>query len=201
MKKQRICIYGGTFNPPHMGHVRSAEAFVKTIVPDKLIIMPDHLPPHKSHDGIVTAEDRAQMCRLAFSHIKNAEISEREIKRGGKSYTAVTLAELSSPTNELYFLVGTDMLLTLDRWYESKRIFELSAICYVRREADKSLEAEISKKIKEYEEKYSARVIPVPAETVEVSSTEIRSMIKQGMHTELIPELVMEYIQEKGLYR
>ena len=80
----KVAIYGGTFNPPHIGHIKAAESMSRIIQPDTFLIIPDFLPPHKSFDGMVSADDRLNMCKLAFSHIDNVDVSDIEIKRGGK---------------------------------------------------------------------------------------------------------------------
>ena len=105
-EKRKIGIYGGTFNPPHIAHVRACEAFYESIKPDKLLVIPDFLPPHKEIAGGATTEERLEMTRLAFENLPAAEVSDMEIARGGRSYTAVTLSELSAEDNELYFLCG-----------------------------------------------------------------------------------------------
>ena len=198
---RKVGIFGGTFNPPHLGHVSSAEAFVKYVDLDELIIMPDYLPPHKVADALVSADDRMQMCNLAFSHIDKVKISDLEISRGGKSYTAVTLTELSSPDTRLYFLCGTDMFLTLDRWYDFKTIFNLAVICYVRRESDEKTGLEIERKKEEYKEKYNASIIEIPSDVVAVSSSELRGEILCGRDNRLLPKCVCDYIEAKGLYK
>ncbi len=198
---KRIGIFGGTFNPPHIAHVAAAEAFSGRIDPDILMIIPDFIPPHKTFAGTVTPSQRLDMCKLAFSHIKNVQVSDLEIARGGKSYTANTLTELSAPDRELYFLCGTDMFLTLDRWYSPETIFKLATICYVRREADASLEKEIARCTELYKEKYNARIIPVDMNTVTLSSTEVREALSAAGKTDSVPLSVMEYIEREGLYK
>ena len=199
---KKIGIYGGTFSPPHLGHIGAAESFVRAVELDELLIMPDFLPPHKSFDGEVTELDRLEMCRLAFGHVRNAKISDLEIRRGGRSYTSVTLEELSSPDAELYFLCGTDMILTLGEWYRPDVIFKLATICYVRRENIKENDALISERVKEYEEKYGARIISVPTGVREVSSSELRAALKRGgAVSDMLSPAVFGYIKEKGLYR
>ena len=164
--------------------------------------MPDFLPPHKEFDGKVSAQDRLKMCELAFSHIENVEVSDIEIKRGGRSYTAVTLEELYSEDTELYFLCGTDMFLTLGDWYHPERIFACATICFIRRESDPNNDLRIDALIKEYKCKYSARIINIPAEIVEVSSSEVRDAVKNsGNIAKLLPDRVYEYIVEKGFYK
>lgn len=201
--KKKLGIYGGTFSPPHNGHVGAAEAFSKAVHPDRFLIMPDFLPPHKQIDGEVDALDRLEMCKLAFSHIPNSEISDLEIKRGGRSYTALTLSELSSDEYELYFLCGTDMFLTLGSWYMPEKIFALATICYVRRENDACNEREIALRTEEYVKKFGARILSISAQVKEISSSELRLAIKQGgsQPTEFLPANVLEYINFKGLYR
>lgn len=202
MKKRKIGIYGGTFSPPHRGHVAAAESFADTIAFDKLIIMPDFLPPHKEFDGRVSAFDRLKMCELAFSHIKNVEVSDMEIKRGGRSYTAVTLEALSAPDVELYFLCGTDMFLTLGEWYAPERIFKSATICYIRRESDSVNDLRIEAATEEYKTKFSAKILNIPGQIVQVSSSEIRDAIKNSQEiTRLLPQRVYEYIVKKGFYK
>lgn len=199
---KKVGIYGGTFSPPHNGHVGAAEAFASAVALDKLLIIPDFLPPHKQIDGEIDATERMEMCKLAFSHIPIAEVSDIEIKRGGKSYTALTLSELSSPESELYFLCGTDMFLTLGEWYTPEKIFELATICYVRRENDEKAECEIRLRTEEYVEKFGARIIPISAPVKEISSSELRAAVKGGNEglTRLLPREVLEYIASRGLY-
>ena len=203
MTKKRIGIYGGTFSPPHIGHVGAAESFSRAIQPDELIIMPDFLPPHKQLDGKVSAEDRLEMSRLAFDHIKNVKISDLEIKRGGRSYTSVTLEELSSDESELYFLCGTDMFLTLGEWYRPEIIFKLATICFVRREFDVQNDHLIEKLKSEYTEKFGARIIPIDISAREISSSELRLALKNNSPyaREMIPTKVYDYIIRGGLYK
>ena len=203
MAKKKLGIYGGTFNPPHLGHVGAAESFASLIEPDEFLIMPDFLPPHKLFEGNVSAEDRLEMSKLAFSHIKNVAVSDMEIKRGGKSYTSVTLEELSEKDTEIYFLCGTDMFLTLSEWFRAEIIFKLATICYVRRENDAENTALIDSLTKEYEKKYNARIIAIPACVREISSSSLRECLSGNSDDALnyLPKSVYEYINDRGLYR
>jgi len=200
-EKLRVGIFGGTFNPPHKAHVRAAEQLVREMSLDRLYVIPAYQPPHKALIGNATAEDRLEMCRLAFSHIDGCVISDIEIIRGGKSYTAITLGELSSPDTELFLFCGTDMLLTLDSWYSPEVIFSLASICYARRECEVDLTARIDEKVSEYREKFGARIYAVGGEVIPLSSTEVRSALAVGEGRELIPESVYGYITARGLYR
>ena len=199
---RKIGIFGGTFNPPHLGHVKAAESFNSTLPLDELLIIPDFLPPHKSLSGNVSAEDRLNMCRLAFSHISGVTVSDMEIKRGGKSYTAITLNELANPECELYFLCGTDMFLTLEEWYHPEEIFRLANICVVRRESDSLLTSAIEECREKYIEKYGAKIFLIDSEVLEISSTDLREALSnKDSALEYISKSVIDYIFEKGLYQ
>lgn len=197
--KRRIGIFGGTFNPPHIGHVRAAKSFVEKMALDELIIMPAFIPPHKEYDDSVTCESRLEMCRIAFKDVPKSTVSDLEISRGGKSYTYITLQELSEQDAELYFLCGTDMLLTMDSWKNPDVIFSLANICYIRRESDGEVSSLIEQKSKEYLDKYGAGVIPIDSEAIEISSTEIRSDILNA--SKYISDDIMKYILKEGLYQ
>ena len=108
----KIAIFGGSFDPPHIEHVRLAQSAVKSLKLDTLFIMPAHTPPHKKGKALSSDEDRLAMCRLAFKKCPKAEVSDYEISRGGTSYTYLTCRYFKEayPDAELFFLVGTDML-------------------------------------------------------------------------------------------
>ena len=200
--KRKIGIYGGTFNPPHIAHVRACEAFYECIKPDKLLVIPDFLPPHKEIAGGASTEERLEMTRLAFENLPAAEVSDMEIRRGGRSYTAITLSELSAEDTELYFLCGTDMFLTLDSWYRPDIIFSLATICFVRRESDIENDRKIMELSKYYENKYNAKIIPISVSVTELSSSEVRRKIQSDEElTDLLPNNVNKYIQKRGLYK
>ena len=110
----RIGIYGGTFSPPHNGHLAAARAFMEQMWLDILYVIPAAIPPHKQMAEPVSAADRLEMCRRAFAGMEGVYVSDMEIRRGGKSYTVDTLRELSGDDRRLFLLCGTDMVLTLD---------------------------------------------------------------------------------------
>ena len=201
-EKKKIGIYGGTFNPPHIAHVRACEAFYNAIKPDELLVIPDFFPPHKELDSGATTEQRLEMTSLAFQTLPVAQVSDLEIKRGGKSYTAVTLSELKREDNELYFLCGTDMFLTLESWYRPDIIFSLANICYVRRENDSENDIKLELLADTYVKKYGARIIPITIEVTELSSSELREKIRNGEEiSQYLPLNVNEYIQSRGIYK
>ena len=202
MRRTVIGIYGGTFSPPHIGHIRAAEAFAASLCPDKLMVIPSAIPPHKAPVAGASAKDRVAMCRLAFSHIKNTEISDMEICREGKSYTVQTLRALASEAVTLSMLVGTDMLLSLDGWYCAEEIFSLTEISVIRREEDPALSAAIAAKCEEYRTRYAARLRMIPVAATVLSSSDIRAALaaNQPINGRLTPE-VEAYIRECHLYQ
>lgn len=198
----RVGIYGGTFSPVHNGHVRAARAFMEQMWLDILYIMPTGVTPHKTMDGTATAADRLEMCRLAFSDTEGVMVSDMEIRREGKSYTVDTLRELYRPDDRLFFLMGTDMLLTLDQWREPEEIFRLCYPVYIRRETDASLDEAIVHKISDYRARYGKVVRRIVTDPIEISSGEIRRRIAAGENVHgLVPDAVAHYIEERRLYR
>ena len=198
----RVGIYGGTFSPVHNGHVAAARAFMEQMWLDILYIIPTGVPPHKIMKGDATAADRLEMCRLAFADMEGVIVSDLEMRREGKSYTVDTLRELYDPDGRLFLLMGTDMLLTLDRWREPEEIFRLCYPVYIRREEDDGLDGAIVEKIKSYQDKYGKVVRRIVTPAIELSSTDVRAAVAEGFPIEgAVPPAVARYIHEHGLYR
>jgi len=197
----RIGIYGGTFSPPHNGHVKAAKAFMQQMWLDILYVIPTATPPHKDMDIPVSAEDRLQMTRLAFDGIEGVYVSDMEIRRGGRSYTVDTLRELAGEDRRLFLLCGTDMMLTLDQWREPEEIFRLCYPVYVRREEDPSLDGRIVQKIAEYHQKYGKVVRRILIDPLELASRDVRLALSQGQPIEgLVSKSVAQYIYDHHLY-
>ena len=197
----RVGIYGGTFSPVHNGHVAAARAFMEQMWLDILYVIPTGVTPHKDMKGDATARDRLEMCRLAFSDMEGVIVSDLEMRREGKSYTVDTLRQLYDPANRLFFLMGTDMLLTLDRWREPEEIFRLCYPVYIRREADAELDATIIEKITSYRERFGKTVPRIVAPAIELSSSRVREAVAAGESIDdMVPAAVAHYIREKGLY-
>ena len=131
----KIGIYGGTFNPPHLGHQAAADTAVKQLGLDKLILIPAAIPPHKElPESTPAGEHRLEMVRKMADALEMpgvAEVSDMEMNRQGKSYTADTLKEIRQqyPDAELWLLMGTDMFLTLQHWYHPEEIMQMAGIC------------------------------------------------------------------------
>ena len=199
---RRVGIYGGTFAPPHVGHVEAAKAFMKQMRLDYLYVIPAAIPPHKQCDFIVDPIHRLAMCDLAFSGIDGVIVSDLELRRGGVSYTVDTLRELTAPDTRLFLFCGTDMFLTLDQWYQADEIFKLCYPIYIRRENDQLITNKILKKIGEYTEKYNAVVRRVVTEPIELSSSRVRKTIAEGGDISgMVDPKVKMYIEDHGLFR
>ncbi|MBQ7500951.1 MAG: nicotinate (nicotinamide) nucleotide adenylyltransferase [Clostridia bacterium] len=201
---ERIGIYGGTFSPPHNGHVGLAKTFCREFRPDRLLIIPDSLPPHKELPDGAGSVHRLEMARLAFEDIESASVSDFEISREGeKSYSYDTVRHFKKNDNVIYLLCGTDMLLTFDRWYRFKDLFEMCELVYAYRNSDDpDNEDFINAKIAEYREKYGAVIHKLGGGINEISSSQIRIMISEGGDaSEFLPEKVYDYIKANGLYK
>ena len=196
---KKIAIYGGSFDPPHKGHKLLAENLASVCGAEKVIIIPTALSPFKNSSS-ATAEDRLNMCKLCFK-VDLFQISDVEIKRGGKSYTVDTLTQIKeeNPEAELFLFMGDDMLLSFDKWYCYQEILRLATIvCACRTENLEELQNMKSfvKNVLNAEE----RVIICESVPFEISSTEIRSSLKDGVNKGLSEE-IYNYIAAKGLYQ
>ena len=198
----KIGIYGGTFDPPHNGHINICKEFLNQLSLDTLYVMPAFVPPHKvvfDNDPYV----RYEMSKIAFGDISDKIIvSDLEIKRRGRSYTAETISYFVDYGDyDVYLLCGTDMFLTLDEWYKSSYIFKHSTIVHARRENDCDNEL-IEYKEAIYKEKYNAKILNLNIDVIELSSSEIRNMVNnEGDVRNFVSEGVYNYINENQLYK
>lgn len=204
MSGPRIGVYGGTFSPPHLGHHRALEAFIRQEALDTVYVIPTYLPPHKQLQGNATPAQRLAMCQLAFADLP-VTVSDLEIQRGGKSYTALTLEELKTPDNTLILLCGTDMFLSLTQWYRPERIMALAEIVFVQRETGAAADG-VAQKLKEQQaalkQQYNAVTRVLCCEAVMTSSSELREAIARGEDTSpYLSYSVREYIDTWNLYR
>lgn len=190
----RIGVFGGTFNPPHNGHVRLAKAAADQLGLDKLLVIPSCIPPHKIAGKLADGRDRLEMCRLAFGGDPRFEVSPTELERGSRSYTVETLRELKTryPGSELYLIVGSDMLDSFDKWYLWQEILSLSVLCAASRERDYAPDLSRFGSL-------AQRIRIIPLDPLEVSSTQIRNSA-QAVGSELLDPKVAAYIREHGLY-
>ncbi len=197
----RIAVYGGSFNPPHLGHVMAARAAIEGLKPDRLLIMPTNTPPHKRlEENSPSPAERLKLCRLAFGEIPGAEVSDLEIRRKGKSYTADTVAALSReyPGAELCLVMGTDMFLSFRSWNRWQSILEACTLAVLSREED-DREA-IERCRAELETDSGAKVLLISHRPMPMSSTEIRDRLRRRRGAEELPGAVYERVIRKNLY-
>ena len=135
-RKIRTGLFGGTFAPPHLGHVHAVETILRSAGLDEVIVMPTATPPHKIRSGGDTPEQRLEMCRAAFEFLEGVWVSDFEIMKGGVSYTVQTLEHFAEtePEREIHLICGTDMFLTLDKWYRAADIFRLAKMICIPRD-------------------------------------------------------------------
>ena len=203
----KIGIYGGTFNPPHLGHLAAARTAVDALGLDKLLIIPDAIPPHKElPEGTPGPEHRLAMAAKMADVLLMPEVAEAspmELDRAGKSYTADTLAQLKEehPGAELWLLMGTDMFLTLHLWREPERILELAGVCaFGRTEQDgEELFAPQREHLRKAYPGAKITTITLPG-LVDVSSTRLRELLARGGGGEYLPPSIYGYILRNGLY-
>ena len=196
-----VLLYGGSFNPPHLGHVSALRAAAEQLSPERVLVIPASIPPHKDIPvGSPSADERLELTRLAFSSIPGAEVSDIELRREGKSYTVDTLREIGAlyPGEELYFLVGTDMLLYIENWYEFRSVLSLCTLCVLAREEGET------ETIREFAERltalYGARIEIIPAKPFPMSSTAVREALPRREGREALPPDVYAEIIRRRYY-
>ena len=203
----KIGVYGGAFNPPHLGHITAARAVFELLKLDKLLIIPTGRPPHKTlPPGTPAPDQRLELSRLAAEQTglgDRIEVSDMELRREGNSYTADTLARLKEqyPEDELWLLMGADMFLTLQSWREPERILSLAGIAaFGRSEADTEALFSVQRDYL-YRAYPQARIftLSVPG-VVDVSSSELREKLVRGEGGGLLAPAVYGYILREKLY-
>ncbi|MGP6138888.1 MULTISPECIES: nicotinate-nucleotide adenylyltransferase [unclassified Jeotgalibaca] len=188
-ERRRVGILGGTFNPPHLGHLIMAEQAGKQLGLDKVCFMPDAEPPHVDRKPFIAGKHRAEMVRRSISGNALFELEDIELKRGGKSYTFETMKELTAknPDTDYYFIIGGDMVEYLPKWYRIDELVTMVNFVGVARPG--------------YPKTSAYPIIWVDSPEVAISSTEIRKMVKNGQSIRyVVPEEVEQYIMEEGLY-
>ncbi|WP_225365947.1 nicotinate-nucleotide adenylyltransferase [Levilactobacillus bambusae] len=187
--KHRIGILGGTFNPPHMGHLIMADQVCTQLDLEQVLFMPDALPPHIDQKLTIQPEDRVNMVKSAIADNPKFGLELEEVNRGGKSYTFETMKILTErhPENQYYFIIGGDMVDYLPKWYRIEDLVHLVQFVGVGREGFRC------------ESPYP--VMWVDAPEVNVSSTQIRQLVSQRRSIRyLVPMMVERYIKEHQLY-
>ncbi|MBQ7160229.1 MAG: nicotinate (nicotinamide) nucleotide adenylyltransferase [Clostridia bacterium] len=207
MKKEgTVGIYGGTFSPPHQGHIHAVNAFLDECPLDKLYIVPTFIPPHKQVTDNVTAQNRLDMVNIAFSSHPEwggrLFVSDVEIRKGGKSYTVDTVKYFSRRAEKLCLLIGTDMMMTFGSWYKPETICKYAELVFISRENETPDSAkEIERQIVKTENQFNTRITRLKASAVPMDSTSLREALLRGEKPEGLPDGVYEYIEANGLYK
>ncbi|WP_445490295.1 nicotinate-nucleotide adenylyltransferase [Niallia sp. 03133] len=187
--KKKIGILGGTFDPPHIGHLIIANEVLHHEKLDEIWFMPNQEPPHKIKTGTVSNENRLQMLQLAVQDHKQFHVQPIELSRKGKSYTYETMKILSESYPDLlfHFIIGADMVEYLPKWYKIEELIKMVQFISVNRPTYKN------------DTEYPIRYVEVPA--INISSNLIRSRLKKGESIQyLVKDEVKSYIEENGLY-
>ncbi|MBE6845097.1 MAG: nicotinate (nicotinamide) nucleotide adenylyltransferase [Ruminococcus sp.] len=192
-------LFGGSFNPVHKGHINLALSVKNSLGLDRVIFIPSGEAPHKSSDEYAEASDRYEMCCMAVSQYPYFEVSDFEINKEGKSYSIYTVMHFRQlyPDDELYLMVGSDMLLYFDKWFEYKEILKNVTLAAVSRNGTDFDElGKCAEKLREYGE-----IVVVNNDAFPVSSTQLRKMIKNNEDTSCyLDEKVVKYIILKKMY-
>ena len=198
---ERIGIYGGTFNPPHLGHVQAARQAVEALRLDRLLVIPDRIAPHKQlPEGSASPEQRLEMLQLAVAGCEKISVSDLELKREGPSYTYETVKLLREqyPHSELILIMGTDMFLSFQNWRNPDQILARTSLGVLYR-GEKGEKRAIEEH-KSFMEARGAKVELVSNSITAVSSTDLRRMLVFGCAAPLLPQGVADYIRRNGLY-
>ena len=193
---RKIGIYGGTFDPPHLGHNEMLEEAIKQLNLDFVVVLPCGEPVHKT--AVSNKLNRYEMCKLAFANTKGVFVSDYEVEQSKKNYTLLSLrhfAEIYSDS-ELYFIIGSDSLENFATWYKPREIADLATLVIAPRANHKFA------KYKEFAEKnFGATVLVLNNEPLNVSSTELRYLVQFGLDTSsFLCKDVRDYISKRGLY-
>lgn len=195
---RRLGIIGGTFDPVHVGHLVMASYAIDALNLDKVWFMPAQTPPHKHHE-ITAVEHRAEMCRLAANLDSRFGFSDLDMRGDEPSYTSELLSTVRSrlPNTEIVFLVGADSLANFATWHDPERILSFATIGVAERPG-----ATIDEEVRHSVPGLVDRIMEFHSPLIELSSTEIRKRRQTRKSiTYLVPEVVEDYIVEKGLYR
>jgi nicotinate-nucleotide adenylyltransferase len=197
----RVGLLGGTFNPPHVGHMLCAQEALTALKLDWVLLLPVHTPPHKEMQADPGPEVRLELCRLAVGDAPHIDVSTHEIDRGGRSYTVDTLRALhdARPEDDLTFIAGADQAAGLPGWREPAAVLELAGLAVAEREATRREDV--------LDELYGLPGVPdrvhfFPMPRIDISSSLIRRRVAEGRPIRwLVPDAVERAIAERGLYR
>ena len=191
----RVGLLGGTFNPPHIGHLVCAQEARAQLGLDRVELVPVATPPHKVAEGDPGAEHRLAMCRAAVADDPALEVNDVEVRRGGPSYTADTLRALDGD-HDLTFIVGGDMAYALPQWREPETILSLAELGVAERAETRR--QEIEERLAAYD---PSRIRFFSMPRIDLSSSDVRARVAEGRPVRyLVPAPVADYIEREGLY-
>ena len=191
----KIGVFGGTFNPIHLGHTLGAAHVMKELALDQVLFVPVKNPVHKELDGNTSPEERFEMLKLAIKDVPAFSIETIELERDEPSYTIYTLQALNKkyPESKLYLIIGTDSFNSLDSWLDHGAIYDLALIAVMRRVGDEPLRDDLIHQI--------PGLVRVNNELIDISSSLVRQHARSGLPLDgLVSDSVAEYIKNKGLY-
>ena len=200
----KIGVYGGSFNPPHLGHVRAAQACKKELGLQKVLVIPASTPPHKRLSGDApSAAERLFLTQLAFGALDGFAVLDLELRREGKSYTVDTIRALQEqyPKDELFLMMGTDMFLSFQDWFCPAEIARMARlVCFSRYDADEKNSEQLTQQAKHLEQKFGAKSVLLKNDCFEISSTEVRRLLFFGLADDVLPGAVRREIEQRRLY-
>lgn len=200
----KIGIMGGTFDPVHNGHLALGRQAYEEYGLDQIWFLPAANPPHKQNRPVTAFSDRYAMVRRAIAPYSYFKSSDFETRRDGKSYTAQTLQLLREqyPEHEFYFIIGADSLFQIETWFHPEQVMALSTILVAERSCPAEENHSVEEQISHLKGQYGSRIFRLHCREMDVSSEQLRHMAADGCDlTGYVPFQVMEYIQERGLYR
>ena len=195
-----LAVFGGTFNPIHLGHKQMIDALCSLDFIDRVLVIPTKIPPHKEVHFLACDQDRINMCALACKKHKKAEVSDIELGFKDKSYTFNTLTELKSlfPDEKLYLSIGGDMLTSFTSWYRYADILKIASLLVFRRKTDNF--AEFDRMVYALQNE-GAEITVINAEIDDISSTEIREAFEAGkIPSKMLSPEVLNYLTDNKIY-
>jgi nicotinate-nucleotide adenylyltransferase len=196
----RVGILGGTFNPPHLGHLIAAQEAYRELELDQVLLIPAGTPPHKPVEDEPGARHRLELCRLAIGDDERFSVSDIELQRDGPSYTVDTLQILRNhaSSNDLFLILGGDIAAGLPKWHEPERVLELATVAIAKRRG--TAREAVEEALAELKGGERARFFQMPR--IGISSTMVRRRVRCGQSIRyFVPDGVKQYIETHGLYR
>jgi len=190
-------IFGGTFNPLHNGHYEILKALNNDDRFERILLMPDRIPPHKSADALIDDDVRIKMCEIVAGEFSKCELFLFEFQREGRSYTydTITLLKEKYPQTDFAFVCGGDMLVSFDKWWNYEKLMKmLPFIVFSRTDTDESCFIDSIDKFR----RMGMEIIVMEQKIPAVSSTEIRNAFDKSAH--LLPDKVFKFLNERGVY-